>query len=81
MTLPDPTTPSACDRGKSQVVRAVDVLVLGPWLLWLALRERPLDPLEKGLLGGVGAATILYNACNYLRIRRERIEEAPHAPT
>lgn len=51
---------------KSQEVRLVDVLVLGPFLIW-ASQQRRLTPATQSLLLISGVATVLYNARNYLR--------------
>lgn len=54
---------------KSQQVRLVDVFVLGPFMMWAGLQSRALpDWARAGLLIG-GAATVLYNARNYLEVR------------
>jgi len=53
---------------KSQRVRLVDVLVLGPYLIYLATKKTLL-PLDKGLLTVIGAATIFYNLNNYMKNR------------
>jgi hypothetical protein len=56
---------------KAQAVRAIDVAILGPWLAWLALRPgRRLTDTDRALLLTAGALTVLYNARNYLRVRR-----------
>jgi uncharacterized membrane protein len=50
---------------KSQLVRLVDVLLLGPLLIAWALRGR-MTRGERALLAGIGALTIVYNGANYL---------------
>jgi hypothetical protein len=57
-----------CDPGKSQRVRAFDVLILGPWLIYLAARRGPITGPERLLLAAAGAGTVIYNARNYARI-------------
>ena len=58
---------------KAQPVRLFDVLVLGPWLLWLGARHRTsLHPIERAGLVTAGALTIAYNAKNYLENERTR---------
>jgi len=61
-------------------VRLFDVLVLGPWLLWLGARHRTnLHPIERAGLVAAGALTIAYNAKNYLETEREaRLIGAAH---
>jgi len=58
---------------KAQPVRLFDVLVLGPWLLWLGARTRTsLHPIERAGLVAAGALTIAYNAKNYLENERTK---------
>lgn len=52
---------------KSQNTRVFDVLLLGPWLAWLATR-RQLSDLERAGLLAVGLGVIAYNGRNWLRI-------------
>jgi len=55
--------------GKAQVVRLVDVFLLGPFMLYYALAtSAAAPPLQAALLGAAGVATILYNGYYYLRI-------------
>lgn len=63
-----PSTP--IEVQKSQGMRLLDVLVLGPFMIGMALTSRP-SPLLRVLLGAAGAGTILYNLRNY-RLTRER---------
>lgn len=55
---------------KTQAVRMFDVLLLGPWLVWLAARRRPLSDLDRALLAIAGVGTVIYNARNYARAAR-----------
>ena len=50
---------------KSQIVRAIDVLFIGPFLIYVGL-QRKNSELEDMLLIGLGALTIVYNGRNYL---------------
>lgn len=52
---------------KSQLVRAIDVLAIGPFLVFLGTQRRVLLRGSRVLLAGVGAATVTYNAINLLR--------------
>jgi len=54
---------------KTQLIRLVDVLVLGPFMIYAARRPR-LNALEKTTLTAIGAATVLYNLANYLAERK-----------
>ena len=68
-----PSTP--IEVQKSQEVRLLDVLVLGPLMIGVALMSRP-SPLVRVLLGAVGVGTILYNLRNY-QLTKEQAEAAP----
>lgn len=54
------------DEGKSQFVRVLDVVFIGPLMIWGGLKLRGLGGYT---LAGLGAATVIYNARNYLRLR------------
>jgi len=62
---------------KTQLIRLVDVLALGPFMIYVAAQPR-LTPNEKFLLALAGIATILYNGANYLRARELGIDESWH---
>lgn len=57
---------------KSQGVRLLDVFVLGPFMIWYALRytrrenRERVEPRVQASLLFVGFFTIVYNAYNYL---------------
>jgi hypothetical protein len=70
-----PSTP--IEVQKSQEVRLLDVLVLGPLMIGVALMSRP-APVLRVLLGAVGVGTILYNLHNY-QLTREQASAAPNA--
>ena len=61
---------------KGQAVRVLDVVVLGPVLMWLASQRRPLPPGERATLWVIGAGTVLYNLSNYLEIAKQRGTDA-----
>lgn len=63
-----PSTP--IEVQKSQEVRLLDVLVLGPFIIGMALTSRP-PALLRVLLGAVGVGTILYNLRNYQLTREQ----------
>lgn len=54
---------------KSQRVRLLDVLVLGPFMVWAAGRRELPEWARAGLAIG-GALTIVYNAANYVELER-----------
>lgn len=55
---------------KSQAVRAVDVVALGPFLVWAAGRPGRLERGARALLALAGGATVGYNARNWWRTRQ-----------
>ena len=65
MTEPRPAS-------KSQRVRVLDVLVLGPFMVWAASQWELPRWARTGLAIG-GVATILYNAENYLEEIKRRV--------
>ena len=58
---------------KTQAIRILDVVAIGPAMVWggsLLLRSRP----RLGwFLIASGAATVIYNLANYSRARSERV--------
>lgn len=67
--------PNKCDHPelvdqlvKSQSIRALDVVLIGPLMLWAAFK------LPRGtasaLLGFSGLATIVFNGVNYWRVKK-----------
>lgn len=59
-------------QGKSQAIRVLDVLLIGPLMIYsaLALMEaRKQRDWTSGLLAVFGIATVLYNARNWWRLR------------
>lgn len=51
---------------KSQLVRFLDITIIGPMLLVWAYRGR-LSTMERFLMGVIGAGTVIYNGRNYLK--------------
>lgn len=56
---------------KTQLIRLIDVFLIGPFLIHGGLRPRHLTRNEKMLLALIGAATVLYNLKNYLETRQQ----------
>lgn len=55
--------PSAQDViAKTQQVRALDVLALGPFMIWAAWRPGPLPGWARFALAGSGVLAVTYNA-------------------
>jgi hypothetical protein len=52
---------------KGQMMRLLDVFLLGPLMLWFALEHvDPVAPMPAYLLAFFGVTTILYNGYNYV---------------
>lgn len=58
---------------KSQPVRLLDVLVLGPFLIWYGLKydyskkqKETVEPFPRTFLLCIGFYTIIYNAYNFI---------------
>lgn len=53
---------------KSQLVRFLDISVIGPLLLYWAYKGK-LSAAERTVMGLIGAGTVVYNARNFLKNR------------
>jgi hypothetical protein len=59
----------ATGSGKAQWVRLVDILLYGPYLLYLSFQTNySFSTLEKLFLAFLGATTVTYNLRNYLKL-------------
>lgn len=56
---------------KSQGVRLVDVLVLGPFMVWVASRATTVPDWARAVLAVSGVLTVTYNGYNYLEKGRQ----------
>ena len=50
---------------KSQAVRLYDIILLAPFLLYIAFKKGKLNKWDKIGVGFIGITTILYNGRNY----------------
>jgi hypothetical protein len=50
----------------------VDVFALGPFMVWAGLQNKKLPPWARNALVISGAATVGYNARNYLLLKKRR---------
>ena len=57
--------------GKTQSIRLLDVLVIGPAMIFAATRRRPPLWLSTAMVV-MGAGTIIYNGLNYLAVEKQR---------
>lgn len=51
---------------KTQTIRLIDVFVLGPFMVWYAVRSTRMPTVARAALAATGVATSLYNGRNYL---------------
>jgi len=54
-------------KNKTQTIRILDVVVIGPTMIYAGAIKSTLPTWSKWALIGFGAATIVYNANNYLK--------------
>lgn len=60
---------------KTQAVRAGDVLLLGPFLIWAGAQARPLQPWARLALVLSGVGTIVYNGINLAEQSAKQVQE------
>jgi hypothetical protein len=63
---------------KAQHIRVLDVLFIGPLMVWGGWRARDEAPAAGYGLTAMGLATIYYNGRNYLRVRDQLRRQLPH---
>jgi len=51
---------------KSQLVRLIDVFLLGPFMIWFGIIATGVSVTLKVIMVILGIATIIYNGWNYL---------------
>lgn len=69
----DRMTPyEASETAKAQGIRVLDVVVIGPLMMWGGWRLRQDTPVAGAALAFFGLTTVLYNARNYLRVKDAR---------
>jgi len=57
--------------GKTQAIRVLDVVAIGPAMIWAGYKGTTLHPGLRAFLGITGVLTILYNGQNFLEQRRQ----------
>jgi len=60
------------DPGTTQAIRVLDVLVIGPLMIYAAESARGLAPVVRAGLVGFGATTIAYNAIRFAQVAAMR---------
>lgn len=61
---------SVPERAGVQAIRVLDVAVIGPLMIYGAVKAKSLHPVPRVLLGVFGVTTIVYNAMGWLRAER-----------
>ena len=61
---------------KTQGIRVLDVLVIGPLMLWGGLRLVEEHPVAGAALAIFGVSTVVYNARNFSRVQ-QAVEATP----
>ena len=56
-------------ENRTQIVRILDVLIIGPWLIYIALKLDIPKYFKIGLLV-IGILTIVYNLINFIEVYR-----------
>ena len=64
--------------GKAQLIRVLDVILIGPVMMRAAWELRASSPILSAVLGASGAATVIYNWANYVREDRRRAARLRH---
>ena len=69
--VPSELEPSPGHLSKGQFIRFLDVVLIGPLMMYGGYKAR-MNPVLRGSLIAFGAGTVLYNGANFLAIDRER---------
>ena len=56
-------------NGGLQQARVIDVLVLGPFMVWFGLQSKGLPGWARGAMAFSGLATMWFNARNYVVVK------------
>lgn len=64
------------ERGEVQWVRLIDVFILGPAMLYIAIRSKNVSVLVRSFIGFSGAMTMLYNGLRFLQV--EKMKRSPY---
>lgn len=55
---------------KSQNIRLLDVLFIGPFMIYISKKAKGLNKIESFTLLALGVATIYYNGKNYIKNKK-----------
>jgi len=64
------------ERGEVQLVRLIDVFILGPAMLYIAVYSKNVNILVRSFVGFSGAMTMIYNGLRYLQV--EKMKRSPY---
>lgn len=70
MMVKEKTKAECSEVSKSQAIRLVDVLVIAPFLGYVAYKSKGLSKAETIALYGLAGATLFYNLRNYIETKR-----------
>ena len=57
---------------KAQAIRVLDVVVIGPLMIYAGVNAKAISPELKAFLVVAGAGTVIYNGANFLKKRQRR---------
>lgn len=61
---------------KTQGIRVLDVVLIGPLMLWGGLQLRKRHPVAGTALAVFGVSTVVYNARNYQIVKSGRVAQS-----
>lgn len=64
-------------QAKGQWVRLLDVMFVGPLMIYFGVQARDLSPWLRGAMVGLGAATVVFNGRNYLMVQQAMAQPQP----
>ena len=57
---------------KSQTIRALDVVAIGPLMIYFGARAKGISPALMATMFILGVTTIVYNGRNYLEVEKRK---------
>lgn len=64
------------ERWEVQIVRLIDVFILGPIMIYISINARGVPKLMRGFLGISGGLTMIYNGLRYIQV--EKMKRSPY---
>ena len=62
------------ELSKSQNIRLIDVFFIGPFMIYFANKAKGISELERTVMYILAGATILYNAKNYHKNKKNELK-------